>query len=108
MKKQIFFILLLCLLLIAMLLSSCSGNHCIKVGGAYGDVGGEVEYCWDAKEAAESGVPVLIGTGQRYFGMTEEQIKSILAKLKEEETEVKIKSTKHFVNELLDMLEVNK
>jgi len=48
-------IILICVLILA----GCSGKQCIKVGGSYDGIDGNVEYCWDGTASDKAGVPVL-------------------------------------------------
>jgi hypothetical protein len=72
----------LVLFMLPALLLSCAGS-CLKVGGSYKDVAGDIEYCFNAQKSKDAGVPAIDGEGQTFFGITGEQIKEILEKLKD-------------------------
>jgi len=102
--KDLFFVVLLSGFLLILLLTGCSGKQCIKVGGEYQGVIGDVEYCYDFGQSKNNGVPTLIGQDALLFGFTEEQIKDILKKIHSEKIRVlHIKKEKPII-ELLNIL----
>jgi len=79
---------ILILVVFVMVFAGCNGGHCIKVGGTYQGVSGDVEYCFDTGKSEGLGVPVfdeLMDTGEttELFSFTEDQINEILEKVKE-------------------------
>jgi hypothetical protein len=71
--------LFLTVLIISLVLTtSClPGGTCIKIGGAYQDKSGSVEYCFNDIKSIEIGAPVLSGTEQDLLGVSEEQAKEL-------------------------------
>jgi hypothetical protein len=54
------------------ILLGCNGQHCIKIGGNYDGIEGNIEYCFDQKESKEAGRPILISeTGRKLLAITE-------------------------------------
>ena len=91
-------IALLCMLLIA----SCSGGKCIKIGGNYGDATGNIEYCWDQTASEKEGTAVTTDpSGNKLFGIGEEDIKKLLEKLKGKEETAKAESVLSLYQQLL-------
>src|SRR3972149_4067124 len=75
------------------LLTGCGGRQCIRVGGEYMESGGSVEYCWDAEESKNSGLPAFSGAageGKNYL-IPEEDIEEAVKMI--EEKLVSMKST---------------
>lgn len=63
---------LLMVFLCILFLLGCEGMNCIKVGGAYDGIEGNIEYCFDKKESQEAGRPILISeTGQKLLSISE-------------------------------------
>ncbi len=100
---------------VLVLFSGCEMGGCIKVGGSYGEFGGDVEYCFDGKQAKESGTPAFIEKtedGEKtLFGFDldiiekiKEKLKSVIG-MKAMETESAETTEQHPVRELLDLLE---
>lgn len=51
--------ILVTLCILGLVFGGCSGMHCIKVGGTYGGVTGDLEYCYNAGKSSEVGTPVF-------------------------------------------------
>jgi len=56
----------------------CTGRHCIKIGGTYEGIDGNLEYCWDEAKSADAGVPVLSGDSGTLFGFLDKDINDLL------------------------------
>ncbi len=70
--------------LFALLLLGCNAKHCIKVGGEYEGIAGNVEYCYDAEESKQIGVPVFEGPKQEEnYLLSEAMIEAINKELDE-------------------------
>lgn len=90
----------------------CNGQHCIKVGGNYEGVNGELEYCFDAGKTQEIGSPVVSSSqGKEYVGITENEAKKIVEALepetieeKEDKVYVKNLNPKSYFSRLKDFL----
>lgn len=52
---------LIMILMISLCFVGCAGGgqHCIKIGGTYENVQGDIEYCYNAPQSKQSGVPTL-------------------------------------------------
>ena len=82
----------------------CQGS-CIKIAGGYKDYGGEVEYCFDKEQSKTVQSPVLTDSdGKTFFGITEDEIKKIVEKLKDKVSGLATDSTPLFLQmrELID------
>lgn len=99
------------IILIVATMAGC-GQHCVKVGGEYQGVDGEIEYCFSLDKSKEAGLPAFEGdNGKSIFGFDLDQINGIIDKLKEKgkkiiglSAPVKKPEQVHPVKELLDML----
>lgn len=95
------------LIVLCMALYGCN-NGCIRVGGEYAGATGEVEYCFDSKQASEAGVPVFTDdSGESFFGFDGETVNKLIDKLKDK-FGFSVSSgsdERHPVQQLLDMLE---
>ena len=95
-------IIIICVLVFTFV--GCTGQHCIKVGGNYEGVQGELEYCFDAGKTQEIGSPVTASSqGKEYIGITEQEAKKIMEALepeqKEEEGEtIIVKNLNHYLS----------
>ena len=67
------------------LLTACAGNHCIKVGGSYDGVTGELEYCYDETSSKETGITVLSGDSEKAVLLNEKQVSKLLEKVAPEQ-----------------------
>ena len=81
MRAPNFFVCLLGILVIVF--AGCESGGCIKVGGSYQGVAGDVEYCFNGKG---TGAPAFTettedGTEKEFFGFTEDQLNGILEKI---------------------------
>jgi hypothetical protein len=47
------------ILILSVLLLACSGKHCIKIGGNYEGIQGDLEYCFDQHASAVIQAPIL-------------------------------------------------
>lgn len=68
-------------------LGGCAG-HCVKIGGKYEGIQGDVEYCFDSKESGKAGVPSWSITSddditEKLYSFTEEQVKKIWEKFRD-------------------------
>lgn len=62
------------------ILSGCNAKHCIKIGGTYDGINGNLEYCYDqqSKEAR----PVLEAqNGSKLIVLTEQDAQKIVSKI---------------------------
>ena len=84
-KKLILYkLLVIVIVILGAIVGGCAGKHCFSAGGDYKGIAGDVEYCFDNAAAKDAGVPAITDskTQTTYFGLTEEQLKSINEKLK--------------------------
>ena len=111
-------IMILGITLISLIGINCQNGGCIKVGGAYQDYQGDVQYCFNSAKTKASGVPsfdmskdTISKTPEKtIYGFSLAKVKEILRKLKEklgvksESATIKIK--KHPVKELMEILDI--
>lgn len=109
MKKTIIIVAVL-----IVLICGCGGQHCIKVGGEYKGITGNVGYCFNAKETANSGVPTFIekdeseDKGKTIFGFGMDQVEKIKNMLKDKlgiKAVEKHHKQEHPVREILEMID---
>lgn len=67
--------------LLVLALAGC-GKHCIAVDGSYQGIDGKIEYCFDSQTSLQEGLPVFYGEEGQLFGLTEDQVKAIVEKIK--------------------------
>jgi len=88
MKKFIFKIIIL-----ALLVSGCVGQHCIKIGGAYDGVTGNIEYCFDEVKTKELSAPVINSSnGEQFFGISEKEAQKIIDTIEDQDQSTKIET----------------
>ena len=112
MKNSMIVIILAAVLV---LFSGCQTGGCIKIDGTYGEYGGGIEYCFDGKQAKESGTPAFVEKGaggeKTLFGFDMDIIEKIKDKLKDSlgmkalEAGPAEVTEQHPVKELLELLE---
>jgi hypothetical protein len=61
---------------------SCGTGSCIKIGGGYQGIEGNVEYCFDGPKSAETGRVVLSDGKTDLTAFTIDDIQKILDKIK--------------------------
>lgn len=63
-------------------LSGCAGTTCVSVGGTYGTVDGNVEYCYDSRTSDSVG-RVVFGSpnGNKLYGLTQEDMNTLAGML---------------------------
>lgn len=78
-------IIFLAFLVLCLSVISCTGKHCLKVGGNYEGVNADLEYCFDAGSTSAIGSPVVVdNSGMKYIGISEKEVAEIM----KEDTEV--------------------
>lgn len=82
----------------------CAGNHCISVGGGYGEIEGNIEYCYDSTKSLESGVPTFETQDETIFGFNLDTVEKIRDILKEK-LGILSKEKKHPVREIRELIE---
>lgn len=55
----------------------CSGKHCVKIGGEYQGINGDLEYCFDNEKSKEVGVPVAKSESGDSFLLSREQVEKL-------------------------------
>lgn len=70
-------IVFLLLLIVAVIFSGCSGQSCIKVGGEYSGVNGELEYCYSPDKTQQNGAPTLESAQGELYALTAAQIEEL-------------------------------
>lgn len=72
-------------------ISGCSGRQCLKVGGSYDGISGNIEYCFDQDASTKEGVPAFsdIG-GNKLYIITSGQLDDIKNKINSENKEEKV------------------
>lgn len=71
--------IIIVLSLLIFVLCSCAGQHCIKIGGNYEGVEGNLEYCFDFKSSEKIDMPVLEGIGgQKLLAVKIEELEKLL------------------------------
>ena len=100
-KKNIVILVLsvLCFVFV-FLLAGCAGQHCIKIGGNYEGVQGDIEYCFDAKATEELKAPVIKGSDNvDFIGISKKEASEII---KENEAVEEGETKENFVKNLND------
>lgn len=76
MNKALF---LLIFLIAIVSLPGCGYNHCIKLGGGYNGVEGEIEWCYSPVKSQAEGRPILENEeGEKLVGLTETDVSTVL------------------------------
>ncbi len=67
-------------LVLSLIFVGCSGKHCVKIGGDYEGIQGNIEYCFDAGQSTSEGRPILVNkdTGDKLFGFSEGDLAGII------------------------------
>lgn len=77
----------------------CSG-HCIKVGGSYQGIQGDVEYCFSQEKSDKNGIPTLESGGLDKIVVDESTLDKLLGKI-EGATSKEKKSLKSRIEDIL-------
>lgn len=84
--------LLIILLVLCMFAIGCAGKNCIKIGGEYEGIDGNLEYCWNKKTSEKAERPVLQNKeGEKAVLLTTEDLKLISPLSEESKNEIGIK-----------------
>lgn len=83
-----------------LLLAGCGGSHCIKVGGTYQGVAGNVEYCFSEEKSASNKLPTLESGGTTQVIVDEGALDKLISKV--EGTVGKLELKKKSLRERLD------
>lgn len=109
-------VLSIVVIVMCLFLFGCSGKHCIKVGGSYEGIQGDLEYCFDYVKSQEAQHPVysnekdsvvLISesNAQKINYLIEKQELKNSESVNENKESVEIKNVKPFKTEILRLLE---
>jgi len=63
--------------------SGCAGSQCIKIGGSYDGIDGNLEYCWGQKASEDAKTPVLVGEKTNLTCLTDTDMSALSALLGE-------------------------
>lgn len=84
------------ILIFAILLFGCGSQHCIKVGGSYEGIQGELEYCFGSSDEMKSlAAPIITSQSEKFIGISEKEASIILEKIEpkqEEGNEISLQS----------------
>ena len=80
MKNNMTSYLLMSVILASLATCSCgAGKHCIKVGGAYSGIDGEIEYCYDVEKSKEAKANIYTAAdGQTALLLTEANARNLI------------------------------
>jgi len=68
------------ILILILFATGCSGRQCLKVGGSYDGISGNIEYCYDSKASSQVGVPALVDSqGKTSYLLGEQEIEKLVA-----------------------------
>lgn len=73
-------------LFVIVMISGCGTGSCIKIGGSYQGISGDIEYCFNGQKTEAVGRPVLENTkdaSQSLLGITDTDIDKILGSIQD-------------------------
>lgn len=71
--------IIIMLLILSLILFSCNTRHCLKFGGEYQGIQGDLEYCIDFLKTEEIGLPIIRDSdGIESVILNEQQVEILL------------------------------
>jgi hypothetical protein len=80
MKKSMIFFVSIIVTVLVLSFIGCAGQ-CIKVGGSYQGIQGEVEYCFSQEKSEKNGLPTMEAEGLDKILLDESILDKLLSKL---------------------------
>lgn len=81
------------IIILAIALVGCTGQHCIKVGGDYQGGTGSIEYCYNAPQSSETGLPVLdSATGEKSVLVPKSELEKLVTAAEKQSKEISSKT----------------